>query len=220
MFFIVLGRNVSILIESFLGPSKNTDPYLAVLKCAVGSPTLTFLLKIMYKINISLFSYCTIRTLISIILTGTYKGAYMYIFEMCCYRTLDIVIYIVANYKWYISVKKLKTLKNYAVMLRLLSDTIPMLILYSWRTFRLLSPVSSGWTLEIRGWLYNEHNKVLLCLTTTPLYIYMLTVLFTYDTCTTGEDVTPASRAICVSHEVGSAETHYWVTANKNYLHN
>jgi hypothetical protein len=31
----------------------------------------------------------------------------------------------------YISVKTLKTLKNYAVMLRLVSDIFPLLILYS-----------------------------------------------------------------------------------------
>jgi len=32
---------------------------------------------------------------------------------MCCYRTLDIVVYIVANYKiLYIDVKTLKTLKT------------------------------------------------------------------------------------------------------------
>ena len=43
----------------------------------------------------------------------------------------------------YISVKTLKTLKNYAVMLRLVSDIFPMLILYSWQTFRLLSLISS-----------------------------------------------------------------------------
>jgi len=30
-------------------------------------------------------------------------------------------------------------------MLRLVSDVFPMLMLYSWRTFRLLSPVLSGW---------------------------------------------------------------------------
>ena len=30
-------------------------------------------------------------------LTVTYEGGYTYVFEMCCYRTLDIVIYIVAN---------------------------------------------------------------------------------------------------------------------------
>ena len=27
-------------------------------------------------------------------LTGTYVGGYTYVFEVCCYRTLDIVIYI------------------------------------------------------------------------------------------------------------------------------
>jgi len=31
MFIIVLGRHVSILIESSTGPYKNTDPYLAML---------------------------------------------------------------------------------------------------------------------------------------------------------------------------------------------
>jgi len=30
MFIIVLGQHVSILIESYSGPSKNTDPYLAI----------------------------------------------------------------------------------------------------------------------------------------------------------------------------------------------
>jgi len=32
MFIIVLGQHVSILIESSSGPSKNTDPYLAMFK--------------------------------------------------------------------------------------------------------------------------------------------------------------------------------------------
>ena len=45
MFIIVLGQHVSILIESSSGPSKKTDPYLEMLKCAVGSQTLTFLIK-------------------------------------------------------------------------------------------------------------------------------------------------------------------------------
>ena len=30
-------------------------------------------------------------------LIDTYEGGYTYIFEMCCYRTLDIFTYIVAN---------------------------------------------------------------------------------------------------------------------------
>ena len=46
------------------------------------------------------------------LLTGTYEGRYTYVFEMCCYRTLDIVTYIVANYKMYISFKALQTLKK------------------------------------------------------------------------------------------------------------
>jgi len=36
MFSIVLGQHVSILIESSSGPSKKIDPYLEMLKCAVG----------------------------------------------------------------------------------------------------------------------------------------------------------------------------------------
>ena len=40
MFIIVLGRHFSILIESSSGAYKNTDPYLAMLKYAVGSQTL------------------------------------------------------------------------------------------------------------------------------------------------------------------------------------
>ena len=38
MFFTVLGQHVSsILIESSSGSSKKIDPYLEMLKCAVGS---------------------------------------------------------------------------------------------------------------------------------------------------------------------------------------
>ena len=44
-FFIVLGQHFSILIESTSSPSKKIDPYLEMLKCAVGSQTLTFLIK-------------------------------------------------------------------------------------------------------------------------------------------------------------------------------
>ena len=49
MFFIVLGQHVSILIESSSGPSKKIDPYLQMLKNAVGSQTLTFLIKVCRK---------------------------------------------------------------------------------------------------------------------------------------------------------------------------
>jgi len=60
----------------------------------------------MYKMHVSLCSYCTIRLLVSKTLTGTYEVGYTYVFEMCCYTTLGIVIYIVANYK---NIKKLCT---------------------------------------------------------------------------------------------------------------
>ena len=49
MFINVLGQHVSILIESSSGPSKKTDPYLEILKCAVGSQTLTFFIKLCIK---------------------------------------------------------------------------------------------------------------------------------------------------------------------------
>jgi len=49
--------------------------------------------------HVSLCSYYTIRILISKTLTSTYEGGYTYVFEMCCYLTLDIVTYIVAKYK-------------------------------------------------------------------------------------------------------------------------
>jgi len=38
MFVIVLGQHVSILRESFSGPSKNRDPYLAMFKMRCGIP--------------------------------------------------------------------------------------------------------------------------------------------------------------------------------------
>jgi len=53
----------------------------------------------MYKMHVSLCSYCTVRIIISETLTGTYEGGYTYVFEIFCCRTLDIVIYIVVNYK-------------------------------------------------------------------------------------------------------------------------
>ena len=49
MFFIELGQYVSILIESSSGLSKKIDPYLEMSKCAVGSQTLTFLIKLCIK---------------------------------------------------------------------------------------------------------------------------------------------------------------------------
>ena len=49
VFIIVLGQHVSILIESSSGPSKKVDPCLKCLKYAVGSQTLTFLIKLCIK---------------------------------------------------------------------------------------------------------------------------------------------------------------------------
>jgi len=98
-----------------------------------GIPNAYILDITMYKMHVSLCSYCTVRILISKTVTGTYEGGYTYyVFEMCCYRTLDIVlfiyIYIVANYK--ICVEALKPFKLCS-MLRSVSDIFPMLILYS-----------------------------------------------------------------------------------------
>jgi len=47
--FVVLGQHVSILIESPSDHSKKRDPYVEMLKCAVGSHTLTFLVKLCIK---------------------------------------------------------------------------------------------------------------------------------------------------------------------------
>jgi len=94
MFIIVLGHHVSILIESSSAPSKNTDPYLAMFKMRCGIPNAYILDIAMNKMHVSLCSYYTIRILISEILTVTYEGGYTYLFERCCYRTLEIVIYV------------------------------------------------------------------------------------------------------------------------------
>ena len=44
--------------------------------------------------HVSFCSYYTIRILVSKTVTGTYEGGYTYVFDMCYYRTLDIVMYI------------------------------------------------------------------------------------------------------------------------------
>jgi len=54
MFIIVLGQHVSILIESSSGPSKNTDPYLAMFKMRCGIPNAYILDITMYKMHVSL----------------------------------------------------------------------------------------------------------------------------------------------------------------------
>jgi len=56
MFIIVSGQHVSILIESSSGPSKKTDPYLAMFKMSCGIPNAYSLDKTMYKMHVSLFS--------------------------------------------------------------------------------------------------------------------------------------------------------------------
>ena len=98
------------------------------MRCGIAN---AYILNItLYKMHVSC-SYYTIRIFISKTLTSTYEGGYTYVFEMCCYRTLDIVIYILLLITKYISIKTLKTLKNYAVMLHLVSDIFPVLIFYS-----------------------------------------------------------------------------------------
>jgi len=74
MFIIVLGQHVSILIES----SSDTDLYLAMFKLRCGIPNAYILDITMYKMHVSLCSYCTIRILISKTLTVTYEGGYTY----------------------------------------------------------------------------------------------------------------------------------------------
>jgi len=64
-------------------------------------------------------------------------------------------------------------------MLRLVSDVIPVLMLCSRRTFKLLSPALKGPeddSIRIETCCPNtikKHNKGLLCLTNTSLYIYI-----------------------------------------------
>ena len=74
MFITVLGQHVSILIESSSGPSKNTDPYLAMLKMRCGIPNTYILNIIMYKMHVSFCSYCTIRISISKTLKFVIQG--------------------------------------------------------------------------------------------------------------------------------------------------
>jgi len=45
VFIIVLGQHVSILIESASGPSKSTDPYLAMFKMPCGIPNAFYTLR-------------------------------------------------------------------------------------------------------------------------------------------------------------------------------
>ena len=52
-FVIVLGRHVSIRIESSSGPSKKTDPYIKCLKMRCGIPKAHILDKNVYKMHVS-----------------------------------------------------------------------------------------------------------------------------------------------------------------------
>ena len=65
MFVIVLGQHVSILIESSSGSSKKIDPYLEMFKMCCGIPNAYILDKTMYKMHVSLCSYCTVRIPVS-----------------------------------------------------------------------------------------------------------------------------------------------------------
>ena len=60
MFIIVLGLHVSILRESFSGPSKKIDPYLKCLKMRYAIPNVYILDKTIYKMHVSFCSYGTI----------------------------------------------------------------------------------------------------------------------------------------------------------------
>jgi len=51
MFIIVLGQNVSILIESSSGPSKKIDPYFKCLKMRCGIPNAYIPDKTMYNMH-------------------------------------------------------------------------------------------------------------------------------------------------------------------------
>jgi len=53
MCIIELGQYVSILIESSSGPSKNTDPYLAMFKMRCEIPNAYILDVTMYKMHVS-----------------------------------------------------------------------------------------------------------------------------------------------------------------------
>ena len=72
--YYLLGQRVSIFIESPSGPSKNTDRYSATFQMHCGIPNAYILDITMYKMHVSLCSYCTVRILISKTVTGTYEG--------------------------------------------------------------------------------------------------------------------------------------------------
>jgi hypothetical protein len=65
MFVIVLEQHVSILIESSSGLSKKIDPYLEMFIMRCGIPDAYILDITMYKMHVSLCSFCIIRISIS-----------------------------------------------------------------------------------------------------------------------------------------------------------
>jgi len=108
-----------------------------------GIPNTYILDKSMYKMLVSFCSYSTIRLPNSKTLTGTYERGYKYILLL-----ITAYVYELWN---------VKNIKNYAVMLRLVSDVFPTLVVHSWRTFRLLSPVLSGWVSILTMKAYECH---------------------------------------------------------------
>jgi len=62
-------------------------------KMRCGIPQAYVLDITVYKMHVSLCSYCTVRILIPKSLTGTYEGGYTYVFEMCSIE-LWIFLYI------------------------------------------------------------------------------------------------------------------------------
>ena len=74
-------------------------------KMRCGIPNAYILDITVFKLHLTLCSYCTVRIIVSKTLTATHEGGYTYVLEICCYGSMDIVmyiyiyIYIVANYK-------------------------------------------------------------------------------------------------------------------------
>ena len=81
--------------------------------------------------HVSFCSYYTIRIPISKTLTGTYEGGYTHAIEMYCLECWMLLYILLLITKYVYKRSNVKTLKNYAVMLRLVSDVFPMLILHS-----------------------------------------------------------------------------------------
>jgi len=70
---------------------------------------------------VSFCYYHTIRILTSKTLTGTYEGGYTYVFEMCCYRTLDLVLYILLQINNNVYNKILRSITTHLKYIRVTS---------------------------------------------------------------------------------------------------